>query len=61
MGFGNSTEAAYHYGDKIPARGYWNSYYDQRYRSNKYNNLYNPEKRQYNPDNQWHRYHGWGF
>lgn len=53
MGYGNSTVPAYTYGDRVPAyNNHWNNTnWDYRYRSNKYNNIYDPNKREYNPDN----------
>lgn len=51
----------YSYGDKVSTAGYWNSWWDANYRSRKYNNIYDPNRRQYNADNKWHPYFGWGF
>ena len=41
----------YTYGDKVSTHSYYNNYYDRNYRNNKYNSIYDPKRRQYNPDN----------
>ena len=51
----------YKFGDRLSTGGYWNSWWDHQYKNRKYNNIYDPESREYNRDNKWHPYFGWGF